>query len=302
MYRVNHCPRVGLVTYDQLPCLNPDDTLLPAQFRKVGINASPVIWSDWEPKKLSERFDALIFRSCWDYFKRVNEFRQWIEAVEETNLRIFNSLKVLNQNFDKNYLLKLQSLDVPVPATQIVKIKNRDTVPRAVAEMSVGECVVKPAISAWGMRAYKWSQLSEKITDSEDSTPWRMGEEWVIQEFLPEIHSEGEWSLIYFAGCFSHAARKVPGCLDFRVHLEYGGTWFSDEPSDSAVRVGMEALEALEWIGIPYVRVDGINHDHQFHVLEVEAFEPLLFFDGNTSYMDRFVHACVAELAMVRFL
>jgi len=39
----------------------------------------------------------------------------------------------------------------------------------------------------------------------------------LVQPFVPEIQSEGEWSLVFFGGAFSHAVLKVPGAGDYRV-------------------------------------------------------------------------------------
>ena len=47
--------------------------------------------------------------------------------------------------------------------------------------------------------------------------------QFIFQEFIPEILTNGEYSLIYFDGFFSHAVRKFNTSGDFRIQGVYGG-------------------------------------------------------------------------------
>src|SRR5260370_37218539 len=46
----------------------------------------------------------------------------------------------------------------------------------------------------------------------------------MVQQFLPAVLSEGELSLVFLAGAFSHAVRKRPATGDFRVQEQFRGT------------------------------------------------------------------------------
>ena len=46
----------------------------------------------------------------------------------------------------------------------------------------------------------------------------------MVQKFMDSIVTEGEWSLIFFGGEFSHAVLKTPSSGDFRVQNDFGGT------------------------------------------------------------------------------
>jgi len=52
----------------------------------------------------------------------------------------------------------------------------------------------------------------------------QMGGPFLIQQFIPEIQSDGEISLVYIDGQFSHAVLKRPRAGDFRVQQEHGGS------------------------------------------------------------------------------
>lgn len=98
----------------------------------------------------------------------------------------------------------------------------------------------------------------------------------LVQQFLPEIQDEGEWSLIFIAGEFSHAVRKLPATADFRVQTQFGG---STQATRAESHIIDKASSVLELIGeIPlYARVDGIERGGELLLMELELIEPVLF-------------------------
>ena len=61
----------------------------------------------------------------------------------------------------------------------------------------------------------------------------------LIQEFVDEIETDGEWSLVFFDGAFSHAVIKRPTAGDFRVQEDFGG---SSEPRVPPAAIGEAAV------------------------------------------------------------
>ncbi len=47
---------------------------------------------------------------------------------------------------------------------------------------------------------------------------------YLVQPFQPEIQTEGEWSLIFIDGEYSHAVLKRPAAGDYRVQNDFGGS------------------------------------------------------------------------------
>src|SRR5688572_7265444 len=63
-------PRVALVTWEKFPQLWDDDRLLVGALDEIGIDGQPAVWDDagvdWSG------FAAIVIRSPWDYFERVD--------------------------------------------------------------------------------------------------------------------------------------------------------------------------------------------------------------------------------------
>ena len=67
----------------------------------------------------------------------------------------------------------------------------------------------------------------------------------MVQPFVPEVLAEGEWSLVFLGGRFSHAVRKRPRGGDFRVQSEHGGLTESAVPADVHYARAADALLAM---------------------------------------------------------
>ena len=78
--------RIALLTSAELPLLFGDEQELPARFAAAGVTAEPVVWSDGSVDWT--RYDALVIRSTWDYFNRIDEFRAWLQAIERNGPQI----------------------------------------------------------------------------------------------------------------------------------------------------------------------------------------------------------------------
>jgi glutathione synthase/RimK-type ligase-like ATP-grasp enzyme len=102
----------------------------------------------------------------------------------------------------------------------------------------------------------------------------------MVQPFIPEIESEGEWSLQFFGGVFSHAVLKRCAPGDFRVQREFGGTHDAVTPPPNAIAEAERALRAAPGEFI-YARVDGVMLGGSLVVTELELLEPSLFLDAH---------------------
>src|SRR5579862_8647303 len=97
---------VAFVTYSGIPDLTPDDRLATAALADRGVTTDAVCWDD---KQIDWRaYDAVVLRSTWDYFRRVDEFRGWIERLDAAGARLWNRPATLRWNIDKTYLRDLR--------------------------------------------------------------------------------------------------------------------------------------------------------------------------------------------------
>ena len=68
-----------MVTSDEWPHLYEDDHLLVKALDAIGVESRPAVWSDSTIDWLS--FDALVIRTPWDYFERLEDVRIEMEVV-----------------------------------------------------------------------------------------------------------------------------------------------------------------------------------------------------------------------------
>jgi glutathione synthase/RimK-type ligase-like ATP-grasp enzyme len=153
---------------------------------------------------------------------------------------------------------------------------------------------VKPAVSA---SAYETHALSLPLGGEDRAAIERVVSHGaaLVQPFIDEVTTDGELSLIFFDGVFSHAAIKRTGSGDFRVQSEHGGTV---APIDVAPAIVDEAVRSLKKLDEPplYARVDGVGDDRSFRLMELELIEPNVFLAAARGSADRFARAIARRL------
>jgi glutathione synthase/RimK-type ligase-like ATP-grasp enzyme len=112
-----------------------------------------------------------------------------------------------------------------------------------------------------------------------------------VQPFMQNILLDGEYSLFYFGGTYSHAIRKVPKAGDFRVQEEHGGDIQKVQPSAELLAAGQSVMSLIEPQPV-YARIDFVRAaDEQFLVMELELIEPSLYLRMDTAAAGRFAAA-----------
>jgi hypothetical protein len=109
------------------------------------------------------------------------------------------------------------------------------------------------------------------------------------------IATEGEWSLIFFAGTFSHAVIKRPKPGDFRVQNDFGGTAQLADPPAHVLESAVSVVGAVD--SALYARVDGVVEEGHFRLMELELIEPMLFLADHSQAPRRFAAAISDALA-----
>jgi glutathione synthase/RimK-type ligase-like ATP-grasp enzyme len=246
--------------------------------RTRGVTVVPAIWDD--PTVRWEEFHSIIIRSTWDYHLRPLQFTVWLDAIAGAGTPVWNPVPILRWNMDKHYLQHLEARGANIPRTLFLEERGSVSLADAAASAGLDEVVVKPAVSAsaWQTKRVRLSSLSRR--ESDGIIAQFPGGSALVQEFLPEIEQEGEWSLLFFGMTFSHAVRKRPKSGDFRVQEEHGGTFSAALPPSAIVD---QARNILKLVDTPllYARVDGIMRGPRFLLLELELLEPALYFDAS---------------------
>jgi glutathione synthase/RimK-type ligase-like ATP-grasp enzyme len=284
--------RVALVTCAAYPDLFADDLLLAGALEQLGIGAHPAIWSDSAIDWRS--FDALVIRTPWDYFERAAEFRAWLDARIASGVLMCNAGDILDWNYDKDYLRDLEAAGVPLVPTIFIGRGEKADVGALARARGWNEIVVKPTISGGAYRTYRFVvEDAAAYTREIDDTLADRGV--LVQPFLPEILSQGELSLLFFDGEFSHAVRKRPKPGDYRVQFQFGGTTESVEVEPALVEQARACVLAAPSLPV-YARVDGVVKDSQFLLMELEVFEPLMFLASHPEAPGRFARAVQGRL------
>jgi glutathione synthase/RimK-type ligase-like ATP-grasp enzyme len=205
--------------------------------------------------------------------------------------RLFNPIALVRWNLRKDYIASLAAASVRVPQTHFVACESA-AIGKVFAETGWSRAVVKPMTGASGYSV----ELVTPATVRESAA--RLAAEArpsgvLVQEFLPEI-ADGELSLIYFDGIFSHAVRKRPRQGEFRVNSRFGATRSAETPSRDVTEQGAAALRALPELPL-YARVDGVLRDGALIVIEVEVLEPALFLEFDPPSAERFADATIAR-------
>ncbi len=230
--------RIALATCRDLPRLTPDDRILRDELLRYGFEVETALWNAEEIRWNS--FDLVMIRSCWDYHLHCDRFLSWAEDLDRTGVTLWNPLPVVCWNAHKRYLRDLQAAGVAVVPT-CWPTAGAETLSDIFRRTGWNEAVVKPAVSASAHQT--WRVGRDEAVDHENELARALEQgEVMVQRYLPEITGQGEWSLIFLDGAFSHAALKLPKPGDFRVQPDFGGTVIRGEPSPSLIAVAEQAF------------------------------------------------------------
>ncbi|ABF42870.1 conserved hypothetical protein [Candidatus Koribacter versatilis Ellin345] len=282
---------IAWVTYKALNDIAPDDRIAAEAVRRPGVRVEPLVWDD--PAVDWSAYDAVVIRSCWDYQYTPEKFVAWLDALERSSARVFNPLPVVRWNHDKKYLRDLEQRGVEIAPTYWCE---RATVPRiqdVLSSRGWQKAVVKPTISGTSMNTWTVT-LSDSDDHDAELASLLAKRDMMIQEFMPEI-LDGEWSLAFFGGEFSHAAVKRAKPGDFRVQDEHGGTWAQEPCSPELIVQARRVLQCVDE-DLLYARVDGVVRGGRFVLMELEVIEPMLYLGGNVAAAEMFAEKLLARI------
>jgi glutathione synthase/RimK-type ligase-like ATP-grasp enzyme len=278
--------RIALITYSGVPAITTDDRLLRDALvaRGAEVEARP-----WDAKTDWSCYDRIVLRSCWNFHHLPGEFRGWIDDVRERHDgSLMNGPSLVQWSVDKRYLRDLEARGVAIVPTVWVSAEDGDCAPDLDALIASqgwdAGAVVKPAISATAHETWRVAPNDGRVHQARFGARVAGRPSGVmVQPFLPEIE-DGEWSIIFLGGEFSHAVRKVPAAGEFRVQHDFGGSIERRDPDAALIEDARAVLRAAadathtELADILYARVDGVERAGRLLLMELELIEPVLFF------------------------
>ncbi|WP_029135510.1 ATP-grasp domain-containing protein [Nakamurella lactea] len=275
-------PRVLLLSAELIDYPDADTPLLAAALAGRGIEATVVDWRH-APQHSA---DLAVIRSTWDYTLHRDAF---LDSLSRLTAPMLNPLDVVRWNSHKGYLVELADAGVPVVPTSLVPHASTPTLPDLDRPF-----VIKPAVSAsaWGAERFSPGQ-----TGANRHLTTLLADGDVLVQPLIDLSEQGERSLLYLGGVYSHTIRKVPAAGDFRVQVNHGGVEQTDAATEHELAVAARALAAVPYPDdLLYARVDLVGDRDAPLLMELELIEPQLFLDRVDGAADRLADAVLRAL------
>jgi hypothetical protein len=195
----------------------------------------------------------------------------------------------VRENTDKHYLRRLAAEGVTVAPTVWLEKGDDFNLASIMERQGWSHAVIKPVIS---MSAYRtWvTTASRAASDESQVRDMLSGSGVMIQRFVPEVRTRGEWSFVFFMKEYSHAVLKMPKTGDFRVQQELGGRLAGSNPPQQLIEQAREIVRRVKE-PLLYARVDAVEADGQLTLMELELIDPVLFLGQDTGAADRFADA-----------
>jgi len=224
-------------------------------------------------------FDGVSPLLSWSYHQHLDAWYARLEALGASDLPMVNAAETVRWNTNKSYLAQLDARGVPIVPTLFADFLTAEVIDRAHDRFGPS-LVAKPQVSGGSFATVRLEQ-GQALRDGPPGPA-------MVQPFLKSIASEGELSLLYFGGVFSHAIGKRAQGGDFRVQYQYGGTYAPLDPPAEAVALAEQVLAAAGR-SLTYARIDLIRDDDgDLRLMELEAIEPDLYLehapDGGAAF------------------
>lgn len=263
-YQVQKIHSVGLEE-------DEDEVLIRFLSRK-GLLVERVIWDDSEVDWT--KYVAIVIKSPWDYHHKYDAFLSWLSRLDKLGCKVFNPTQLIRWNSHKKYLTEIAAEGFEVLPSVVLSGSSSKDLLALFDKLNSSEIVLKPCISAGATNTLVLTK--ELIKEKADEINQLIdGIDYLAQPFMPQIR-EGEWSLLFFGGKYSHGLLKMPAEGDFRVQHYYGGTFQRREPGKNMIETATTLVNRFAAESL-YARVDGIIVDGSFMLMEIELIEPLLY-------------------------
>ncbi len=258
-----------LLTSQEVTEPHPDDLALAQSLQDADVRTQILPWEEF----FSSGVDCtnVVFRTAWGYYRKISEFKKFLEELSRASISVWNPLDTIRWNLHKRYLLQLEKKGVQIiPTVMVEKGKPLRLIENA-EHLDTDLLVIKPAIGASGIH----TQLIDLAKINDQTGPLselNKHHDLLVQPFIPEIQSEGEYSLIFIDNEFTHCILKRPQEKGFIVK----GTPHRIPCPPRALSAAKKILHLANQDHL-YARVDLVMHGGNFALMELELIEPELW-------------------------
>lgn len=277
----------AFLTLDERGDFVIDDEHAIEPLADLGWQVSTVSWRQTD--RLWSDFDAVVIRSTWDYWHDAPAFLETLARINRQT-RLANPLDLVHWNLAKTYLRDLQGTGVGVVPTLWLDDLPVAAIGHWARDLASDELVVKPVVGANGQDAFRLSPHDDPRRLRDIAERFR-GRACMVQRFERNVLEEGEYSLFFFSGEYSHAILKVPAAGEFRSQEERGAAIRPVTPEGALLASGRRALAAVSPAPL-YARVDFVRNDTGgYDLMELELIEPSLYLRTDSEAPVRFARA-----------
>lgn len=255
----------------------------------AGVTTAPRPWTEHTDGRGLDGFPLVLPLIVWGYHRDHGRWMDACRAWDQAALPLANPASVLAWNSDKAYLGRLAERGVPIAPTHWIDDPTEAEVAAAFDAFGTAEVIVKPRVSGGAFKTLRLKP-GERLTDAPTGPS-------MIQPYLPTIASEGELSLLFFGGRFSHAVRKTPVEGEFRIQVQFGGRYHSETPPPEAMALAEQALGTVEE-DLLYARVDMVRDlEGRWLLMELELIEPDFYLGSDPARGEGFAEAVASRLS-----
>lgn len=280
--------RCAFLTMDSLEDFVSDADLAIAPMQALGWTVEQVSWRDTQTDW--DHFDMVYICTPWDYQDAPDAFHKVLQRIDASRARLVNDLAIVEWNLDKRYLRELESRGVAIVPSRWHDTFSAAQVDAAFEAFGTTRMVIKPVVGANADHTYVLDRPlgPDLLAQLEHSFAERPH---FIQPFIDAVVTEGEYSLFFFGGEYSHAILKTPARGDFRTQEEHGSNIQPATPPAGLIDAARAALAPVEPSPV-YARADFVRDpDDVFRVMELELIEPSLYFRTDPASASRFARA-----------
>ncbi|SIQ50372.1 ATP-grasp domain-containing protein [Pontibacter lucknowensis] len=264
-----------------------EDERLYRYLAEKGHKISFQVWDDEQVDWTA--FDAIIIKSPWDYFDKINAFYTWLDKLEAMGCPVLNPVRTLRWNADKQYFKDMQAQGVKIVPTVWLEQGSTFDADSVFTAIGRDKIIVKPRVSGAAKNTLAISR--EEVGAYTDRVNALLQHEpFLAQPFLEEIRTQGEWSFLFFNGRYSHAVLKTAKSGDFRVQHFFGGSVHTPTPPAGMLQTATTIVEQFAHDCL-YARVDGVELNGELVLMELELIEPFLFLSTSEGALDRYYQA-----------
>lgn len=259
-----------------------------AAMADLGWDVDTLAWRD--VKVDWNTYDAVYICTPWDYPQHKDEFVQLLQNIEDSSAVLVNPLSLVHWTLAKTYLRDLEQRGTEIVPSIWFERFDAAQIPGWFDALGSDKVVIKPEV---GANAQDTHVLHNPIAAETVSRLLETFREraFLVQPFIENILLDGEYSLFYFSGAYSHAIRKIPRAGDFRVQEEYGGEIQSVQACEQLLAAGQHVMSFVDPQPV-YARVDFVRGDNdKFLLMELELIEPSLYLSSDAAAASRFATA-----------